>query len=130
LAIIGLPGETEESVKDTIAFINEIEPFYTQFGFCTPFPNTDTWDWYNSRGFLKTKDWSQFFPLSETPIVRTEALGEADLVRLRRKMYLRTMLRPRKLLRAIRLGDWAWNFSRAAKFLGRLGLVARGEAVR
>lgn len=130
LAIIGLPGENEQSVEDTINFINEIEPFYTQFGYCTPFPNTDTWNWYNDRNFLKTKDWSQFFPLSQRPIVRTEALTEDDLVRLRRRMYLKTMLRPAKLLRAIRLNDWAWNFSRAAKFLGRLGMVARGTAVR
>jgi radical SAM superfamily enzyme YgiQ (UPF0313 family) len=130
LAIIGLPGENEQSVKDTIDFINEIEPFYTQFGFCVPFPNTDTYDWYESRGLLKTKDWSQFFPLDSRPIIRTEALSEDDLVRLRRKMYLATMLRPRKLLRAIRPGDWAFNISRGLKFLGRLGMLARGGAVR
>jgi hypothetical protein len=56
--------------------------------------------------------------------------ASSDLVRLRRRMYLKTMLRPAKLLRAIRLNDWAWNFSRAAKFLGRLTMVARGTAVR
>ena len=130
LAIIGLPGETAQSVEDTIAFINEIEPFYTQFGYCTPFPNTDTWNWYTERNFLSTKDWGQFFPLSQRPIVRTEALSEDDLVRLRRRMYLKTMLRPGKLLRAVRTNDWAWTFSRAVKFLGRLGMVARGTAVR
>ena len=130
LAIIGLPGETKQSVEDTIAFINEIQPFYTQFGFCVPFPNTDTWDWYSSRGFLKTREWSEFFPLSETPIIRTEALSGEDLVRLRRRMYLKTMLRPAKLLRAIRWNDWAWNFSKAKKFASRVGLVARGAAVR
>jgi anaerobic magnesium-protoporphyrin IX monomethyl ester cyclase len=130
LAIIGLPGETRQSVEDTIAFINEIEPFYTQFGYCTPFPNTDTWDWYKSRGYLSTTDWGRFFPLSQRPIVRTEALSEDDLVALRRRMYLKTMLRPGKLLRAVRMNDWGWNISRAAKFLGRLGMVARGSAVR
>ena len=74
LAIIGLPGENEKSVQDTIDFINEIQPFYSQFGFCTPFPNTDTYDYFKSRGLLKTEDWSQYFPLADRPIIRTEAL--------------------------------------------------------
>jgi radical SAM superfamily enzyme YgiQ (UPF0313 family) len=130
LAIIGLPGETEQSVQDTIEFINEIQPFYTQFGFCVPFPNTDTWNWYESRGYLKTRNWGEFFPLASQPIIRTETLDAEDLIRLRRRMYLRTMLRPAKLFRAIRWDDWAWNLSRASKFLGRLGMLARGAAVR
>jgi radical SAM superfamily enzyme YgiQ (UPF0313 family) len=130
LAIIGLPGENEQSVEDTISFINEIEPFYTQFGFCVPFPNTDTWDWYRSRGFLLTEDWEKFFPLDEKPIVRTDDLSVADLIRLRRRMYLKTMLRPGKLLRAVRWSDWGWNLSRAAKLLGRLGKVVTGGSVR
>jgi radical SAM superfamily enzyme YgiQ (UPF0313 family) len=130
LAIIGLPGETKQSVEDTIEFINEIEPVYTQFGFCVPFPNTETWDWYKERGYLKTEDWSQFFPLDEKPIIRTEALDTDELVRLRRRMYMKTMLRPRKLLRAIRWTDWRWNISRAAKLMGRLGRVVTGGSVR
>jgi len=130
LAIIGLPGETEQSVADTIAFIDELQPFYTQFGFCTPFPNTDTWDWYKSRGLLKTEDFSQYFPLADRPIVRTEALSEDDLVRLRRKMYLKTMLSPRKWMRAIRWTDLGWTLNRAGKFLGRISRVALGTAVR
>ena len=130
LAIIGLPGEDERSVQDTVDFINEIEPFYSQFGFCTPFPNTDTYDWYKSRGLLRTEDWSQYFPLADRPVIRTEALDEAALVRLRRRMYWRVLLRPGKLLRAVRPGDWAHNWMGLKKVLGRVLLLARGGAVR
>ena len=130
LAIIGLPGENEASVQDTIDFINEIEPFYTQFGYCTPFPNTDTYDWFKSRGFLKTEDWSQYFPLGERPIIRTEALDEAALVRLRKKLYWSVLLRPAKLLRAIRPLDWKHNVMGLKKVLGRVALLAKGGPVR
>jgi anaerobic magnesium-protoporphyrin IX monomethyl ester cyclase len=130
LAIIGLPGENEQSVQDTIDFINEIEPFYSQFGYCTPFPNTDTYDWFKSRGLLKTEDWSEYFPLSERPIIRTEALSEDDLVRLRRKLYLGVMLKPGKLWKAFRWDDWAWNWMGFKKVMGRLAMVAKGGAVR
>lgn len=130
LAIIGLPGEDERSVQDSIDFINEIEPFYTQFGFCTPFPNTDTYDFFKDRGLLRTEDWSQYFPLAERPVIRTEALDEAALIRLRRKLYWGVLLRPRKLLRAFRLDDWAHNWMGVKKVLGRVALLARGGAVR
>jgi anaerobic magnesium-protoporphyrin IX monomethyl ester cyclase len=130
LAIIGLPGETRQSVEETIDFINELEPFYTQFGYCVPFPNTETYDWYESRGYLATKDWSQFFPLAEKPIIRTEALSADELVALRRRLYLKTMLHPRRLLRAIHWTDPLWNLRAAGKFLSRVLKVAGGKPVR
>jgi radical SAM superfamily enzyme YgiQ (UPF0313 family) len=130
LAIIGLPGENEKSVQDTIDFINEIEPFYTQFGFCTPFPNTDTYDYFKSKGLLRTEDWSQYFPLGERPVIRTEELDEAALIRLRRKLYWGVLLKPRKLLRAVKLNDWKHNWTGFRKVLGRVALLARGGAVR
>ena len=130
LAIIGLPGENEKSVQDTIDFINEIQPFYTQFGFCTPFPNTDTYDYFKSRGLLKTEDWSQYFPLADRPIIRTEALSEDDLVRLRKKLYWAVLLKPAKLLRAVRWNDWAWNWMGFKKVAARVFMLAKGTAVR
>jgi radical SAM superfamily enzyme YgiQ (UPF0313 family) len=130
LAIIGLPGEDARSVRDTVDFINEIGPFYSQFGFCTPFPNTDTYAWFKSRGLLRTEDWSQYFPLADRPVIRTEALDEADLVRLRRRMYWSVLLRPAKLLRAVRLDDWRHNWMGLKKVLGRVAMLARGGAVR
>jgi anaerobic magnesium-protoporphyrin IX monomethyl ester cyclase len=130
LAIIGLPGETEQSVQDTIDFINEIEPFYSQFGFCTPFPNTDTYDFFKSRGLLKTEDWSQYFPLGERPVIRTEALDEAALVRLRRKLYWSVLLKPGKLLRAVRPLDWRYNWMGIKKVAGRVGMLAKGGPLR
>jgi radical SAM superfamily enzyme YgiQ (UPF0313 family) len=130
LAIIGLPGENEKSVQDTIDFINEIQPFYSQFGFCTPFPNTDTYDYFKSRGLLKTEDWSQYFPLADRPIIRTEALSEDDLVRLRKKLYWAVLLKPAKLLRAVRWDDWAWNWMGFKKVAARVFMLAKGTAVR
>lgn len=130
LAIVGLPGEDERSVKDTLDFINEIEPFYSQFGFCVPFPNTEAFEWFKARGLLRTEDWSEYFPLAARPVVRTAALDEAALVRLRRRLYWGALLRPRKLLRAVRPLDWRYNWMGFKKVLGRLSLLARGGAVR
>ncbi|MGH7442120.1 MAG: B12-binding domain-containing radical SAM protein [bacterium] len=130
LAIVGLPGEDSGSVQDTLDFINEIEPFYSQFGFCVPFPNTDSFAWFKERGLLLTEDWSLYFPLAPTPVVRTEALDSVQLARMRRRLYWGTLLKPRKLLRALRPLDWRYNWMGFKKVMGRLSLLARGLAVR
>ena len=38
--VLGLPGETEATIKKSVALAKQIKPFYTQFCFATPFPNT------------------------------------------------------------------------------------------
>jgi radical SAM superfamily enzyme YgiQ (UPF0313 family) len=130
LAIIGLPGETEETIEETVRFIKEIDPFYTQFCFATPFPNTGIYDYYEKNGFLLTKDWSKYFPLSEEPVIRTEKLTAEDLKKLRQKAYEKILLRPGYLIRQIRPFDWAWNIRGFVKIAGRIWRVITGKAVR
>ena len=55
MTIVGLPGETDETWRETIDFIKEIDPFYTQFCFSTPFPNTDMYPWYEKNDCLNTR---------------------------------------------------------------------------
>ncbi len=130
LAIIGLPGETRETVNETVEFIKEIDPFYTQFCFSTPFPNTDMYEYYEKNNFLLTKDWSKYFPLADEPVIRTEALTAADLKELRAKAYSKILMRPMYLLRQIRPFDWKWNVVGAVKIANRIWRVLTGRPVR
>lgn len=130
LAIIGLPGETRETVKETVDFIKEIDPFYTQFCFSTPFPNTDIYEYYEKNNFLLTKDWSKYFPLAGEPVIRTESLTAEELKDLRAKAYSSILLRPMYLLRQVRLFDWKWNLQGLAKITGRVINLFAGKPVR
>jgi radical SAM superfamily enzyme YgiQ (UPF0313 family) len=130
LAIIGLPGETEKSVEETIEFIKEIDPFYTQFCFSTPFPNTDMYGYYEEKGLLLTKDWEKYFPLSDEPVIRTEELTAGQLKELRAKAYSKILMRPGYLLRQIRPFDWKWNIAGLVKISGRIIRVVTGRPVR
>jgi radical SAM superfamily enzyme YgiQ (UPF0313 family) len=123
LAIIGLPGETKESVKNTVKFIKSIRPFYTQFCFSTPFPNTEIYKYYEEKGFLLTKDWKRYSPLSPDPVVRTEALSAEELKEMRQYVYRSLLLDPIYLLRQVRLFDWRWNISGFIKIMGRIGAL-------
>ena len=38
--MLGMPGESKETIKQTIKFVKEIEPTIATFGICTPYPGT------------------------------------------------------------------------------------------
>jgi len=120
MAIIGLPGETKQSIKNTIKFIKSIKPFYTQFCFATPFPNTEIYKYFEEHGYLLTKDWKRYSPLSSEPVIRTEELSQEDLKKMRQYVYRSLLLDPIYLLRQVRLFDWKWNIQGFFKIMSRI----------
>ena len=58
--IFGLPGETKETIKDTIKFIIKANPDYANFYCAIPFPGTEFWDYVIKNNYLITRDWSKF----------------------------------------------------------------------
>ena len=42
--MIGMPGDTEKTVNQSINFVKEIEPTTVTFGVCTPYPGTELFD--------------------------------------------------------------------------------------
>ena len=130
LAIIGLPGETKETVEESVKFMKEIDPFYTQFCFATPFPNTDIYKYYKDNEYLLSQDWSKYFPLAEKPVARTEALAADDLKKLRRYAYSKMLFRPLYLLKQLRLFDWKWNIRGAVKITEMVWRLLTGKALR
>ncbi len=123
MAIIGLPGESRQSIEHTIKFIKKINPFYTQFCFSTPFPNTDVYDYYEKNGLLISKDWKLYSPLSPVPVVRTKELSQQELVEMRNYVYRRIILDFKYLFSKIRLFDWKWNIQGFIKIMGRIRAI-------
>ncbi len=130
MAILGLPGETRETINETIKFIKEVDPFYTQFTFATPFPNTEIFEYYKTNNLLLTEDWEKYSPLSPAPVIRTKELSADDLIKLRAYVYRKLILRPGYLLKKIRLFDWKWNIEGFIKILGRIKALLLKKMVR
>lgn len=42
--MIGVPGETEETVKETISFVKRLNPTTASFGICTPYPGSSLFE--------------------------------------------------------------------------------------
>jgi radical SAM superfamily enzyme YgiQ (UPF0313 family) len=98
--IVGLPGETSESVENTIRYIKTIPVDSVQFSVAIPFPGTDFFDYVEKNGLLVTRDWSKYNGFDHV-VMRTEAmtadeLGKA-LVRVRRRVYLAPRFIARRL---------------------------------
>jgi radical SAM superfamily enzyme YgiQ (UPF0313 family) len=56
----GNPGETVETMRQTLNFALEMQPDLVKFNITTPYPGTDMFKWADARGYLITKDWSRY----------------------------------------------------------------------
>ncbi len=74
----GIPGETVESMRETLRFAKEIDPDSAQFSLCTPFPGTKFYDECVANGWLATDDWTRFIG-SDEAVVSTPQLSAAAL---------------------------------------------------
>lgn len=63
--VIGLPGETEKTARETIAFALSLGCDTVQFSGAVPFPGTEFFNIARKAGWLKTKDWSRWLEKGE-----------------------------------------------------------------
>ncbi len=82
----GLPGETWETVRQTIDFAKRLDPETVQFSIMTPFPGSKFFKMMEEQGNLVTKDFDRYDG-SNQAVVRTEALGPEDLEHALRTAY-------------------------------------------
>ena len=58
--MIGLPGETEETMQQTIDFAKSLDIDFTKMTIMSPLPGTPIWNELKEKGLLKDVDWSKF----------------------------------------------------------------------
>ncbi len=58
--VIGLPGETQETIAMTRQLIRETKSEAITIAVVTPFPGTELYDWANERGYLTTSDPNEY----------------------------------------------------------------------
>ncbi|MDD5556473.1 MAG: radical SAM protein [bacterium] len=58
--MVGLPGETAETVRRTVALAKSLPNDSLQFSIATPFPGTEFFDDCKRRGLLVTEDWRDY----------------------------------------------------------------------
>ncbi len=93
--MVGHPGETPETMEETLKLAKKLAPDTVQFYPVMVYPGTEAYDWYRRKGFISTEDYSRWITPAglHNTVVRTETLSPEDLVRFcdraRREFYLR-----------------------------------------
>lgn len=98
--MIGLPGETVDTVRSTIKFAKKLNPTFAQFTLCTPYPGTKLYEYVVKNNLLITRDWSKYTTLE--PVMKIRGLAEKQLKSLMYKAYISFYLRPNVFIREIR----------------------------
>ncbi|MDO8444584.1 MAG: radical SAM protein [Deltaproteobacteria bacterium] len=118
--MVGLPGETRETMEETLNLAMRLNPDTVQFYPVMVYPGTDAYKWYKEKGLINTSDFAKWITPEglHNTVISTEALSSEDLVRFcdnaRRKFYLRPtyllyklgqmIKHPREIRRTIKSG--------------------------
>jgi radical SAM superfamily enzyme YgiQ (UPF0313 family) len=82
--IIGIPGETPDSLNQTFDFIRRTKPDYVYLCLATPYPGTALRSTLESLGWTMSTDWSQYDMQAN---VFDNPMLPVDLVEKRREFY-------------------------------------------
>lgn len=122
--VLGLPGETKQTIKKTIKFAKEIDPDYVQFYCAIPFPGTPLYDLAEKNQWLRTKNWEDFE--INRAIIETPLLSRKELERARTWAYLTFYLRPgyifRRVFKIKSLSDFKFMAIKSLRFMRDWGI--------
>jgi radical SAM superfamily enzyme YgiQ (UPF0313 family) len=83
--IIGYPGETAETLKETLDFIRKAEPDDVYISFPTPQPATELYKIVKDNGWKMSSDWTRFDNI--TPVFENPSFPPQKMIEARRKVY-------------------------------------------
>lgn len=112
--MIGNPGETKQSLEDTMELAIKLNPDLVVFNIATPFPGTEMFRWADERGLLTTKNWEHYD--FSRPIMTLPTLTSEDLESFYSKAYRRFYLRP----------AYIWQRLRKIRSWGDIAQLLRG----
>jgi len=113
--IIGHPGDTRETIRETVDFAMRLDPDLASFSLLVPFPGTEAARMADrGEGGLRriSRDYSSFGK-QVGGAMELESIPRAELERLQRNAYMRFFLRPSKILNLFRVVGLRMLFSMA-----------------
>ena len=93
--MVGLPGETKETMQKTLDFAISLQPDAIQMYPVMVYPGTEAYAWYEQRDLITSKDFSQWLTPSglHNTVIHGEQLSAQELVafcdQARKRFYLR-----------------------------------------
>jgi len=112
--ILGLPGETQETIEQTIAFSKKLPLDLALFHIAVPYPGTPFWFEALEQGWLRVQRWEDFDMYNST-VVEYPGLTARQLQKAARRAAREWSLRPGPM----------WTFLKGMRHPGTLGQLMR-----
>ncbi len=108
--MLGLPVETEESMKKTLDFAVKLMPDFAKATITMPLPDARLFRDYEEKGLIKTRDWTLYRYQGAGDVYDHPTLSYEMLQKYYNLFFRRFYLNPRYLLRRARVslarGTW------------------------
>ncbi|MFH1413987.1 MAG: radical SAM protein [Candidatus Omnitrophota bacterium] len=120
--LLGIPGETQAEMKQTVEFAKSLKPSSAQFAIVVPHPGTKLYEECKSNGWLRVNQWKDFAACNA--IIETENFSKEDVDTIRlyahRHFYFRPTFIFDTLKRMSNLRETRKVFRGAKSIIGRL----------
>ncbi len=110
--IIGLPGETRETMQKTIDFAIELDPLIANFSMMTPYPGTKVYEIVKRQGRFLINDWEDYVFFQQAARYEMGDMTAELVEEMYRKAYRQFYLRPAPIIRRLKTKDFWLNLPR------------------
>jgi anaerobic magnesium-protoporphyrin IX monomethyl ester cyclase len=106
-AIIAYPGETKDTVRQTVDLVRRMEPDDAYLCIATPYPGTELRTLVENMGWKISNDWSLYDTMN--PVVENPLVPAEEIIKIRKAFY-DGFYSPRYILRQVIKGKLGGNF--------------------
>jgi len=92
--VIGLPGETAETIEQTVKFAKSLDLDLVTFNITAPHPGTPFYNYLDEKGYLMTKDWSKY-DTNSVPVYGYPEMSDEEIYSLALRAYRKFYMRPK-----------------------------------
>jgi radical SAM superfamily enzyme YgiQ (UPF0313 family) len=120
--MVGLSGDTEQSMQDTIDYAKSVRLNTMKCGICVPYPGTPMFQSLHAAGRIKTLDWDAYTVYNQAEnIFDHPTLSWDTITRYFRRFYRQAMTTNpgfvwRRIRTGLRNGDFFWSAYYGVRF--------------
>jgi len=126
--IIGLPGETRETMQATIDFAIEIDPVIANFSMMTPYPGTKVYEMVKRQGRFLINDWEDYVFFDQKARYEMGDMTAELVEEMYRKAYRQFYLRPSPVMRRLKTKDFWYNLPRNVRIASNTFIPKKEKA--
>lgn len=106
--IIGLPGDTDQTIRQSIDFAKELDPDFAKFLILKPFPGTEVFEELRNKGLIINFNYD-YFGVYTKPIHHLPGMNGEKMSEWQRKATREFYLRPSKIFKHLLMMLKSWQ---------------------